>query len=202
MRNISTDDPQCVINHVTSVPSSLTREHVSTSQSYPSRFQPPSDKLHPTLSSWLKNIKKLDDLINRLQGLASFSPAEHRSQLLHKVAALRAKFRRQQGRFIEFLQLSEEYANKYLFDISAEIQHQRTVLDNLDERLKAAKKLHKEAVDLQMLYESRTVATMKDLRATGEALPGCLQRYKTETSVSQDFHGHFLRTMLCSVRWT
>ena len=199
VQKISTDDPQCVINFVTSVPSSLTQEHVPTSQSYPSCIQLPSDKLHPTLSSWPKNINKLDDLINRLRDLASFTPAERRSQLLHKVAALRATFRRQQGHFIEFLQLSEEYANKYLLDISAEIRHQRTVLDNLEERLKAAKNLHEEAAVLQMLYESRTVATMKNLRVTGEAFPSCLQRYKTETpgshicKINSSIYDHVLK---------
>jgi hypothetical protein len=136
----------------------------------------PPDKLHPTLSSWLKNINKLDSLINRLQQLASSAPTDHRSQLLDKVAALRATFKKQQERCIEFLQLSEDYANKYLLDIDAEIRQQSTLLDNLEERLEAAKKLHGDAVDLQMLYESRTVASMNDIRATGKAVSRCLQR--------------------------
>jgi hypothetical protein len=42
-------------------------------------------------------------------------------------------------------------------------------------------KLHGEAVNLQKFYESGTVATMKDLRAAGEAVPCCLQRQNTET---------------------
>ena len=72
---------------------------------------------------------------------------------------------------MEFLQLSEEYADKYLLNISAEIQQQSTVLDNLEECLEAAKKLRGEAVDLKMLYESRTVVIMERLRATGKATP-------------------------------
>jgi hypothetical protein len=143
---------------------------------FPSRMQPPPDKLHPTLSSWVKNINKLDSLINRLQELASSAPIDHRSQLLNKVSALRATFKKQQERYIEFLQLSEDYANKYLLDIDAEIRQQSTLLDNLEERLEAAKKLHGDAVDLQMLYESGTVASMNDLRATGKAVPCCPQR--------------------------
>jgi hypothetical protein len=144
----------------------------------PSNIQPPPDKLHPTLSSWLKNINKLDSLIKHLQKLASSAPTDHRSQLLNKVAVLRATFKKQQERCIEFLQLSEDYANKYLLDIDAEIRQQSTLLDNLEERLEAAKKLHGDAVDLQMLYESGTVASMNDLRTTGKAVPRYLQRLR------------------------
>jgi hypothetical protein len=46
--------------------------------------------------------------------------------------------------------------------------------------MKAANKLHGEAVALHMLYESGTVATMKDLRATGKAAPCRPQRRSTE----------------------
>ncbi len=130
----------------------------------PSRIQSPPDKLPPTLSSWLKNINKLDSLINCLQELASSAPIDYRSQLSNKVAALRAAFKKQQQRCIEFLQLSEDYANKYLLDIDAEIRQQSALLDNLEERLEAAKKLHGDAVNLQMLYESGTVVSMNDLR--------------------------------------
>ena len=139
----------------------------------PSIIEPPPDKLHPTLSSWLQNIKKLDSLINRLQELAYSAPTDHRSQLLNKVAALRATFKKQQERCIVFLQLSEDYANKYLLDIDAEIRQQTTLLENLEERLKAAKKLHRDAVDLQVFYESGAVASMNDLRATGKVSKVC-----------------------------
>jgi hypothetical protein len=82
----------------------------------------PSDKLHLTLSSWLKNINKLDSLIDRLRELASSAPADHRSQLLKKVMALRATLKKQKKRYDEFLRLSEKYANRYLRDIDTEIQ--------------------------------------------------------------------------------
>ena len=137
-------------------------------------------KLHPTLSSWRKNINKLDSLINRLEKLASSAHTDHRSQLLNKVASLRETFKEQQARYNNFLQLSEEYANKYLLDIDAEIRQQSTLLENLEERLEAAKKLHGDAVDLQMLYESGTVASMNDLRATGKTVPSCLQRLQSK----------------------
>lgn len=126
---------------------------------------PPPERGQQILSSWLENMNKLDGLINRLQGLVSSAPPQHRAQLLNKVAALRAAFKRQQERFIEFLKLSEEYADKYLLDISPEIEQQSTTLDNLKERLEAANKLHGEAVELQTFYDSGTVASMKDFRA-------------------------------------
>jgi len=80
-------------------------------------------------------------------------------------------FKKQQERCIEFLQLSEDYANKHLLDIDAEIRQQSTLLDNLEERLEAAKKLHGDAVDLRIFYESGTVASMNDLRETGISRP-------------------------------
>ena len=43
-------------------------------------------------------------------------------------------------------------------------------MDNLEERLESAKKLHGEVVDLQTFYGSGTVAAMEDLRATGNAV--------------------------------
>ena len=84
---------------------------------------------------------------------------------------------------MEFLTLSDEYANKYLLDISDEIQRQSSFLDKLEERLEAAKKLRKEAVDLQTFYESETVATMKKFRAKGKATSCRLRRQNTETLI-------------------
>jgi hypothetical protein len=114
-------------------------------------------------------MKKLSSLIDRLQDLASSAPAEHQSQLLRQVVAFRATSKGQKERFMGFLQLSEEYANKYLLDISAEIQQQSSFLDKLEGRLEAARKLRGEAVELKKFYESGTVAIMQDLRATGKA---------------------------------
>ena len=59
-----------------------------------------------------------------------------------------------------------------------DIVDQSTLLDNLEGRFEAAKKLHGESVDLQMLYESGTVATIKDLRMTGKEVPCYLQSIK------------------------
>ena len=66
------------------------------------------------------------------------------------------------------MQLSKDYTNKYLLDINTEIRQQSTLLDNLEERLEAANKLHGDVVDLQKLYEYGTVASMDDLRTIGK----------------------------------
>ena len=120
-------------------------------------------------------MNKLSGLIDRLQELASSAPAEHQSQLLRQAAELRTTSKKQKEHFTEFLQLSEEYAYRYLLDISDEIKQQSFLLEKLKGRLEAAKKLRGEAIDLQKLYESGTVATMNDLRATGNAASYCLQ---------------------------
>jgi len=170
------------------------------SQKLPSRILAPPEKLHPTLSCWIKNMKKLSSLIDRLQELASSAPTEHQSQLMRQVRALRATSKKQQEHFEDFLQLSEEYANEYLLDIDAYIQQQSDFLAKLEGRLEAAKKLRGEAAELQTLYESGTVATMKDLRATGK--PPVFSRGKSLRRYSQHFSGRFHRTKPFLERWT
>jgi len=142
----------------------------------PILLPPPSarDEMDPTLSCWLRNMNKLSSLIDRLEELASSAPEKHRSQLSRKVATLRATFKKQQERCINFLQLSEEYADKYLRDISGEIRQQTSFLDMLEKRLDMAKTLRQQAVDLRRSYESGTVATMKDVRTTGKTPFCCL----------------------------
>lgn len=161
------------------VPSSSTREHIPTSQSSdssPSCIPTPRDELHSILYSWIKNMNKLSSLIDCLQELISTTPADHWSELLRQVVASRAAPKKQQEQFMEFLQMSKEYANGYLLDISAEIQQHNTLSEKLKGRLEAVNKLCGEAVNLQMLYESGTVAAMHDLRATGKAASCRLQR--------------------------
>jgi hypothetical protein len=145
-------------------------------------------------------MKKLSSLIDRLQELASSAPTEHQSHLLRQVKALRATSKRQQEQFMDFLQLSEEYADEYLLDIDAYIQQQGSFLAKLEGRLETAKTLRGEAAELQMLYESGTVATMKNL-ATGKETSCQLQRQNAE-KVFQHFRGRFQRTMPFSERWT
>ena len=82
---------------------------------------------------------------------------------------------------MEFLTLSEEGANEYLLNISTEIRRQSSFLGKLEERLEAARKLSGEAVELKMLYESGTVASMKDLRTTGKTISCRLQGHDIKT---------------------
>ena len=125
--------------------------------------------MHPTLSSWLKNMDKISHLIDRLQELASTTPLDLRRQLNRQVASLRTAFKRQQQRYFEFLRLTEEYANRYLLDISTEIELQSSFLDKLEKRLDMAKTLYYQAVDLRKSYESGTMNIMKSVRETCEA---------------------------------
>jgi len=153
-----------------------TQGHIPSSPSVSLHINTPPDKLHPTLSSWIKNMKKLSSLIDPLQELASSAPETHRSQLSRQVVTLRETFKRQQERCVEFLQLSEEYATRYLLDISGEIQQQSAFLEMLEKRLDMAKMLRGEAVALRKSHESGTVAAFKDVRETGKAVSSLLQK--------------------------
>ena len=125
--------------------------------------------MHPTLSSWLKNMDTLSHLIDHLQELASATPLDLRHQLYEQVASLRMAFRRQQQRYFEFLQLTEEYADRYLLDISTEIEQQGSFLRKLEKRLELAKTLYYQADDLRKSYESGTKCVITSVRDTGEA---------------------------------
>ena len=125
--------------------------------------------MHPTLSSWLKNMEKLSHLIDRLQGLASATPLDLRRQLYRQVNSLRTAFKRQQQRYFDFLQLTEKYADQYLLDIAAEVKQQNSFLERLERRLDMAKALYYQADDLRKSYESGTKKVMKSVRKTGEA---------------------------------
>jgi len=115
-------------------------------------------------------MNKLSSLIDRLQELASSAPAEQQFQLSSQVVTLREIFKRQQERCTEFLQLTEEYASKYLLDISGEIQKQGAFLETLENRLNMAKMLRGQAVALRTSHESGTINTWKDVRETGKAV--------------------------------
>jgi F0F1-type ATP synthase membrane subunit b/b' len=121
-------------------------------------------------------MNKLSSLIDRLQELSSSAPAEHQSQLSRQVAALRATSKKQKDHFMEYLQLSKDYASRYLLDISAKIEQQSSLLDKLKGRLEAAEKLRGEVVELKTLYESETVAAMKRFCDTGKAASYRFQR--------------------------
>jgi len=77
---------------------------------------------------------------------------------------LLSSFKKQQERCVEFLRLTEEYADRYLRDISAEIQQQSSFLEMLEKRLDMARTLHGQAMDLRKSYESGTIDAMKEVR--------------------------------------
>ena len=132
--------------------------------------QNPLERLHPTLSSWLMNMNKLSGLIDSLEELTRAAPSDCRPQLKKQIALLRMTFKNQQERCIHFLRLTEEYADRYLLDISAEIQQQSSFLDILERRLDRAKTLYRQAIDLRKSYETGTVNVMKNARKTGKAV--------------------------------
>ena len=157
------DDWQCV--NATNVPAFPTQDHISPLSPTPFRVLAPPDKLHSTLTSLLRNTKKLSHLLDRVQKLASSAPAEQQSR---QMVTLRATFKEQQVRFIEFLRLSEEFAGRYLRDIPTEIQRQTSYLAMLKKRSDTAKILLRQIVDLRRTYKSGTIAAMRDVRAKGK----------------------------------
>ena len=157
------DDRQC-IDTINAMPFP-TQNHIPTSSPTTFRVLAPPDKLHSTLTSWLRNMEKLSHFLDRLQKLASSVPAEHQSR---QVATLCATFNKQQERFIEFLRSSEDFACRYLLDISAEIQSQSSYLAVLKKRSNMAKNLRRQIVDIRRTYEYVTIATMRDVRTKGK----------------------------------
>ena len=129
----------------------------------------PLERLHPTLSSWFKNMNKIPGLIDSLEELAPAAPLDCRPQPYKQIATLRTTFKNERERCIHFLRLTEEYADRYLLDISAEIQQQSSFLDILERRLDRAKTLYRQATDLRKSYETGTVNVMKNARKTGRA---------------------------------
>jgi division protein CdvB (Snf7/Vps24/ESCRT-III family) len=112
-------------------------------------------------------MNALSTLINRLSELAATAPHEYRSRLNRQVAALRAGFKKQQERCIAFLQLTNEYADRFLSDISEEIQQQSSFLDALEKRLDMAKTLRQEAIHMRKSYKDGTLECIKKVRRTG-----------------------------------
>ena len=82
------------------------------------------------------------------------------------------------GNNADFKRKRHQLARPVVLDLKPEADldflQKQSIMDNLEERLEAAKKLHGEAADLKMFYESETVAAMEELRATGKAVPRCL----------------------------
>ncbi|KAI0062419.1 hypothetical protein BV25DRAFT_1915964 [Artomyces pyxidatus] len=144
-------------------------------QQHPSSPANPTklESLNPTLSSWLANMSRLCDLVEQIQELANSAPPGTRRAILDKVAVLRAAYKKQQERCIDFLQLTQDYADRYLKDIAGEIQSQGAMLRVLEQRLKAAKGLRTDVVDLQRAFKIGTFKGLKSVRKSvrGMSLP-------------------------------
>jgi hypothetical protein len=123
--------------------------------------------VHPTYSSWLRNINTLSTLINRLCSLADNAPQDIQPQLHRQVTTLRADLKKQEERCSAFLQLTKEYADRFLSDISEEIQQQSSFLEALERRVNMASRLREQVVDLRKSYEVGTLNSIKKVRHTG-----------------------------------
>ncbi|KAI0248448.1 hypothetical protein BJV78DRAFT_1235937 [Lactifluus subvellereus] len=117
------------------------------------------------------NMNTHSSLIDQLHELATAAPQEHQPRLKRQVIALRTALKRQQERYIAFLQLTEEYADKFLSDITEEIQQQSSFLTALERRLAMAKNLREQVVHLQKSYEDGTLDCIKKVRRTALSQP-------------------------------
>ena len=83
----------------------------------------------------------------------------------------------QKGRNADVKRKRPQLARPVVLDLKPEADpdflQKQSIMNNLKERLDAAKKLRGEAADLKLFYESGTVAAMEDLRAIGKAVPRC-----------------------------
>jgi len=111
-------------------------------------------------------MNKLSGLIDRLEELASSTPAENCSQLSRQVATLRATLN------------------------STKIRQSSSSLDMLEKRLDMAKTLPRQAVDLRKSHESGTAGTVQvdaitgpGVREIGQTSSFYLQRQKAETLI-------------------
>jgi hypothetical protein len=105
------------------------------------------------LSSW---FEKMETLIRKLNELETAASRGHQPQLGGQVKALRTAIKGQQDRCITFLQLTEEYSEKFLTDVEGEIQQQakqKEFLDALNNLLDDARELRKTVHQLRKSYE-------------------------------------------------
>ncbi|KAI0261150.1 hypothetical protein BC834DRAFT_491052 [Gloeopeniophorella convolvens] len=125
------------------------------------------------LDSWLRNMTRLSGVIGLLEKLASSAPPDRQPGINRQVNVLWSSLKKQQERYIEFLQLSRDYANKFLLDMSSTIIGQEEFLDTLEKRLDMAKELHTQAVVLQDSYRSEIAGPVEDILKTvlSEPLP-------------------------------
>lgn len=125
---------------------------------------PPVPNIPQNLSRWLSSMDRLARAIDRLHEIAARSGSANGPQLFKKVDILRKAFEKQQGLGDQFLRLTEEYTTRYQWDISAEIQQQRSFQETLGAQEKLAKELYSLAVDLQRSFQNGIVNAVKNLQ--------------------------------------
>jgi len=106
-------------------------------------------------------------LIDQLRQFAATAPQGHQPRLNRQAIASGEEFIKQWQRYAAFLKLTREYANRFLSDLSEEIQQQSSFLDALKRRLVMATALREQAVDLRKLYEDEPLDCIKKVRHTG-----------------------------------
>jgi len=146
-------------------------------------------------------MSRLSTLIHRLSEVAITAPPERRRQLIRQAAALRSDFKRQQKRFVAFMQLSKRYADRFVLDVSEEIQQQTSFLDAVEKRLEKAKSLREQAVHLRKSYEDEILKSIKKVRFTGAYLSYVVVMLCEE--ICFQLHPNLFRKMCTySQRWT
>ena len=195
VHELSKDSRKCY--NAISTPSSSLQKQVPTSQSSSFRVLTLPYKLHTTLSTWIKNMNTLTSLIDRLQELTSFVPAEHRSRLSNQVVALRVTSKRQQERFIEFLQLSEGMPINIYSTFPPRFNNKAPFWTIC----KYAWKLQRSYVERRIVVRVWNSCHYRAFRAAGKATFFRLPKQSIEAFNLQQFRGRFQRTKPCSARW-
>ncbi|KAI0050097.1 hypothetical protein FA95DRAFT_684484 [Auriscalpium vulgare] len=95
-------------------------------------------------------MTRLAKAVDRVEELTN-SAAEDQCPPL--VPELRATLRKHEDRYREFVQLSKEYADRYLQDLSDEIRSQSAWLDLLERRLDLAKTRRRDTLDLKTSFD-------------------------------------------------
>ncbi|KAI0049157.1 hypothetical protein FA95DRAFT_951366 [Auriscalpium vulgare] len=122
-------------------------------------------QLHSTLSAWVENMRRLSGMIDAFQDISLAAPVNQQPGLTQKVAEMRADLRMQRERHDAFLQLTREYADRYLEDIKDEVHSQRALLDMLEHRLDAAKQLRTDVVEMQRSFAKGAREGFQEVKA-------------------------------------
>ncbi|KAI0042302.1 hypothetical protein FA95DRAFT_1575825 [Auriscalpium vulgare] len=119
-----------------------------------------TQSLDPVLSSWRTLIDRLSKAIDRVEELTCDLPHNQHPTLVRE---LRSTLQKHKDRYKDFVQLSKEYADRYLEGLSDEIRSQGEWLDLLERRLDHAKTIRREAVVLKEEFEEDVCHELKSV---------------------------------------